>query len=269
MRALAWLQRGVARERPVADAPVAVRVAAGVLLMAQLVLSSWQPAPAASAQALPEIPVTTVLRAASLGDPIPLAQLLTLYLQAFDNQPGISIPFVQLDYGRVEAWLGAALALDPAGQYPLLLAAQVYSQVPDRARQRHMLEFVYRQFQADPDRRWRWLAHAAIMAKHRLQDRQLALQYARALREQATGPQVPGWARQMEIFLHEEAGEYAAARALLGGLLHSGAVTDPHELRFLADRLTQLEGAENSSSPSKRRLPDAGVLPTPAPQPSQ
>jgi hypothetical protein len=247
-----------ARERPVADVPLAVRVGAGVLLGAQVTLSALQPEPAASAQALPEVPATPALRTASLGDPIPLAQLLTLYLQAFDNQPGISIPFVQLDYGRVEAWLSAALELDPAGQYPLLLAAQVYVQVPDPARQRRMLDFVYRRFQADPDRRWRWLAHAAIMARHRLHDPQLALQYARALREHATGPQVPGWARQMEIFLHEQAGEYAAARALLGGLLHSGAVTDAHELRFLTGRLSQMEGAENSSSASKRRLPPSG-----------
>jgi hypothetical protein len=238
-----------------ADVPLAVRVGAGVLLVAQAFLSGWQPAPAATAQALPELPATPVLRTASLGEPIPLAQLLTLYLQAFDNQPGISIPFVQLDYERVEAWLSAALELDPAGQYPLLLAAQVYGQVPDPARQRRMLDFLYRRFQADPDRRWRWLAHAAIMAQHRLHDPQLALQYARALREQATGPQVPGWARQMEIFLHEQAGEYAAARALLGGLLHSGAITDAHELRFLTERLSQIEGAENSSSASKRRLP--------------
>jgi hypothetical protein len=56
----------------------------------------------------------------------------------------------------------------------------------------------------------------------------------------------------MEIFLHEQAGEYAAARALLGGLLDSGAVTDPHELRFLVERLSLMEGAENSSPASKR-----------------
>lgn len=251
----AWLRRGIARERPVTDVPVAVRAGVAVLLVAQIVLSRSQPGPAASARALPDLPAAPVLRAVGLGDPIPLAQLLTLYLQAFDNQPGISIPFLQLDYGRVERWLNTALELDSRGQYPLLMAAQVYGQVPDRTRQRQMLDLVYRRFQDDPNRRWRWLAHASIMAKHRLQDGRLALHYARALREQATGPQVPGWARQMEIFLHEDAGEYAAARALLGGLLDSGAVTDMHELRFLAERLSALEAAEKSSSASKRRLP--------------
>jgi hypothetical protein len=178
--------------------------------------------------------------------------MLTLYLQAFDNQPGVSIPFLQLDYARVENWLGRILQLDPAGQYPLLLAAQVYAQVPDEHKRRQMLEFVYRQFLADPNRRWPWLAHAVIMARHRLKDPALALRYAQALRIHATAPAVPGWARQMEIFLREDMGEHEAAKVLLGGLLAGGTVTDPHELAFLLERLKRLEDAEKSSGASKK-----------------
>lgn len=240
-----------------ADVPTSVRAAAVLTFLVQLALSGLQPPPSAMAEALPQMPSASVLRAASLGDPIPLAQLLTLYLQAFDNQPGISIPFQRLDYARVEEWLNGILALDARGQYPLLMASQVYAQVPDPQRQRRMLELTFRQFQADPNQRWPWLAHAAIMAKHRLADPQLALRYARAIREQATGRQVPSWARQMEIFLYEDVGEYQAAKALLGGLLHSGTITDPHELHFLAERLEQMESAEKSSMATKGRLPDA------------
>jgi len=251
------------RERPLSHVPVAVRVGAGVALLGQLLLCALQPAPVATAQALPRLPGPALLHAASLGDPIPLAQLLTLYLQAFDNQPGISIPFLQLDYERVASWLESILALDPAGQYPLMLASQLYAQVPDAARQRRMLELVYRQFSADPNRRWPWLAHASIMAKHRLKDPELALRYAKALREQTSPAQVPGWARQMEIFLHEDIGEHEAARALLGGLLHSGTVTDAHELHFLTDRLAQMQAAEKSSAASKGRRPHSAA-PSPA-----
>ena len=53
------------------------------------------------------------LRALSMGEPQAMAQFLTLFLQAFDNQPGISIPFRSLDYARVIVWLKTALALDP------------------------------------------------------------------------------------------------------------------------------------------------------------
>ena len=80
----------------------------------------------------------------------------------------------------------------------------------------------------------------------------LALRYAQAPRTQATAPAVPSWARQMEIFLREDIGEYEAAKALLGGLLAEGTVTEPHELAFLMERLKQLEAAEKSSGASKK-----------------
>ena len=239
-------------ERSMISVPWSVKALLGLALLAQIGFSALQPRPQARAEALPLPPSLPALRVISLGDPIPLAQLLTLELQAFDNQPGISIPFLKLDYAHVQAWLERILDLDPNGQYPLMMASELYAQVPDEVKQRQMLDFVYRQFSADPNHRWPWLAHAAIMAKHRLHDLPLALRYAQALAARATGPGVPDWARQMQIFLHEDMGEYETARVLLGGLLASGTVTDPHEIRFLIERLNQLKAAEKSSSSSKK-----------------
>ena len=68
----------------------------------------------------------------------------------------------------------------------------------------------------------------------------LALRCARALREHATGPKVPNWARQMEIFVLEDMQELESAKILLGGLLESGQITDPQEMRFLQERLKQM-----------------------------
>ena len=45
------------------------------------------------AEALHAPPTVNALRVTSIGEPVALAQLTTLYLQAYDNQPGISIPF--------------------------------------------------------------------------------------------------------------------------------------------------------------------------------
>jgi hypothetical protein len=266
MSALAAVFDRTATERPVRDVPAAIRAALVVAVLAQLALAALQPPPRGEAEAMPLPPGEGALRVASLGDPVAFGQALTLSLQAFDDQPGVSIPFLELDYGRVEAWLARILALDPLGQYPLLLASQVYAQVPDPARQRRMLDFVYRSYQADPPRRWRWLAHAAIMAKHRLEDMDLALAYARALREHTRAGEIPGWARQMEIFFREDLGQYEAAKVLLGGMLDSGAVSDPHEQHFLIERLKQLEAAEKSSPPSKTRLPsnNSPAVPRPA-----
>ncbi len=235
-------------ERPIAAVPRALLVVFALALGAQVAWRAMQPAPTAAADQLTMPPSSAALRVLAIGDPIALGQLLTLRLQAFDNQPGISVPFAALDYNRVEAWLAAILDLDPRTGYPLLMAAQLYGQVFGHpGQQRQMSEFVLRQFLRDPDRRWQPLAHVAVMAKHRLHDLPLALRYAKALEQHARGPGVPGWARQMHIFLLEDLGEVETAKVLLGGLLASGAITDEHEARFLTERLQALENAENST----------------------
>ena len=110
-----------------------------------------------------------------------------------------------------------------------------------------MLDFVYQKFTDDPLHRWPWLAHAAVMARHRLDDLPLALKYAQAIADHANDPSVPAWARQMHIFLREDMGEHEAAKLLLGGLLASGSVQDPHETAFLIQRLEAIERAEKSA----------------------
>ena len=237
--------------RPLSSVPNAAKF----LLVATLVLNViWQgllEKPRASATALGMPPHVAWLRVASVGEPLALAQFLMLRLQAFDNQPGLSVPYSALDYGAVEAWLKRALELDPAAQYPLMMAAHLYAQIPDQAKQRRMLAFVQREFLNDPERRWRWLAHAALVAKHRLKDMPLALAYASDITRHAAG--AASWARQMRIFILEDMGEHEAAAVLLGGLLATGEVRDSAEIHFLSQRLEVLKAAEKSSKPSEIR----------------
>ncbi|MCC6533171.1 MAG: hypothetical protein IT531_11525 [Burkholderiales bacterium] len=225
---------------------------AGVIVCAllQIVFSLAQPKPLARASELDPPPSGPALALMQGFEPLPFAHLLTLYLQSFDNQPGISIPYRDLNYERVAQWLLTALRLDPTSQYPLLMATQLYAQVPDPARSRYMLELAYRQFLADPNRRWRWLAHGAIMAKHRLKDLPLALKYAGAIAERS--PEAPAWARQMHIFLLEDMGELDSARILLGGLLAGGQVSDAHERILLLESLERIKAAENSAGATKK-----------------
>ncbi len=230
-----------ARERSIAAVPLSALVLLPLALAAQLYWHHGLPPPGASAIGLAAPPPQPVLEVAAAGDPTSFAKVLMLRLQAFDNQPGISIPFRALDYGRVIAWLSAILRLDERASYPLLAAARLYGEVSDPARQRLMLEFVREEFLKDPNRRWPWMAHAVFVARHRLHDMPLALRYADALATHVTDPGVPPWVTQMNIFVRVDMGETEAAKVLLGGLLESGRVTDPAERRFLMRRLEELE----------------------------
>ncbi|MGH8724035.1 MAG: hypothetical protein ACREU1_04195, partial [Burkholderiales bacterium] len=175
------------------------------------------------------------LRLASFGEHEAAARLAMVYIQSYRGH----------DAARLIGWLRTALETDPRSQYPLFLAARVYAENADAQRTRRVLEFVHQEFLRDPDRRWPWLAHAALLAKHRLKDLPLARRYAQAIERRATAPGVPLWARQMEIFILADMNELEAARIMIASLLESGAIHDPAELRFLKERLEELEAKIN------------------------
>lgn len=231
-------------ERPLGAVPAWLWAALALALAAQLVVHEAAPRKGVAARDLPPAPRAEALRLASFGEPQAMARLLMLYVQAFDLGGENALPYQRLDYRRLSDWLGAILALDPRSQYPLFSAARIYAETPDRERSRQMLEFVYRQYLADPNRRWPWLAQAAIVAKHELKDLPLALRYAEAIERHTTDPRVPLWAKQMRIFILDDMGELEAERIMIGSLIQSGKITDPAEARLLKQRLDALESRE-------------------------
>lgn len=232
---------GAPRERPVAALPAWILAALAGALAAQLLWQVREAPSVASRVQLPPAPSAAVLSLAGFGETSALARLAMVWLLAFDSHAGNAAPYQSLDYGRLAQWLQAILSTDPRSNYPLFAAARVYAENDDAEKVRRMCEFVYEKFSEDPNRRWPLLAHAALIAKHRLHDLPLARRYAAALQQQTTDPTVPSWARQMEIFILEDMNELQAAKVMLGGLLATGQIRDAEERRFLEQRLGQLE----------------------------
>ena len=236
-------------ERSVKDVPAHIIIILIIAFLCQIYWSSSKPLATINIKKLPEPPSQIESQLFGLGDAIAISKLFMLWLQAFDNQPGVSVPFKNLDYGRVINWLERILALDPKGQYPLLAAGRIYGAVADDEKNRQMLAFIYEQFPKDPNRRWPSMTHAIYIAKHRIKDYPLALKFAHAVAQQVTANNIPSWVKQMEIYVLEDMGEIESAKILIGGLLESGAITDDHELQFLQDRLDRLERENDTDKP--------------------
>jgi len=224
-----------------------LRIGFPVLLFVQLAWQGLMPGPRASMETLGAPPPEPMMRLAALGEPRTLAAVGLVRLQFHDTQPGRSIPFRELDYDRIRAWLERLLELAPASDYPLLLAVRIYAQVNDPVRQRKMLDFVRSAFLQNPRERWRWLAEAIIIAEHRLDAPRLALDYARLLNRHTRPGEIPFWARDLQVLLLQDLGEFESARILIGGMLASGAIEDPHEIRFLEQKLRELETSERDN----------------------
>lgn len=245
--AIARLQAPV---RPLSAVPGTLRLALVIAFAGQLAWHAMAPERAARARPVPPPPPAAALELAALGEPTTLAAAGALWLQFHDEQPGVQVSWNDLDYTAVRQWLERFLQLAPASEYPLMLAVRIYGQVADRDRQAIMLDFTRDAFLEDPLRRWRWLAEAALVARHRMDEPRRALGYARLLTEHTRAGEVPHWARDLQIFLLEDLREYEAARVLVGGLLASGEIDDPHEIRFLERKLEALEAEERASGHS-------------------
>lgn len=233
---------GIHTERPINVVPRLVLLVLFSSFILQLVVAHQRPDYTARAEDLPVAPSMKVAALATFGEQVTASRVLMLWLQAFDNQPGISIPFKDLDYERVITWLDLILMLDPRSHYPLLSASRLYTEVPDDNKRRLMLDFVYKKFFDDPNLYWPWLAHGVYVAKHRLEDNDLALLYANALRLSVTDETVPAWVTQMEIFVYEDIGDIESAKIIIGGLLDSGRISPGStEERFLMNKLGELE----------------------------
>jgi len=189
---------------------------------------------------LPDVPTESALRVIAASDQSFSYRLIIFWLQQFDVQAGQYVSFSSLDYQKLSGWLSALSTYEPASQYPMLLAARIYSRVSDGDRVRQMLDLIYQQYKLNPEKNWRWLAEATITAQHKLKDKKLALKYATALAEEKND-KIPFWAKDMRLLILEQMGETEQIKLLVGGLMANKLVTDVNEIRFLDLLLQRIE----------------------------
>jgi hypothetical protein len=181
------------------------------------------------------------LRLIALGEPQLASKLVSFWLLTVDVQAGRWLRLEHLNYPNLTGWLETIQQLDPESDYPGTVASGVFIDVKDPGRIRWIIDFVQRNFQQAPDRRWRWMAQCAVLAKYRLHDLPLALKLAADMRARTHPEILPAWARDMEFLLLQEMGELETAYQVILGILQSGQVLEPREQVFLLQRLQELE----------------------------
>ena len=225
-------------ERPFTQIPRPLLIGFLILLGIQILVHQSATRQAeVSYKPLPTPFTSTVYKGLSMGSRHLLSYLLAIRLQLHDNQAGRHIRYSQLDYKVLVNWLDQISLLNPLSEYPTMLASRVYSQTRDKARLRIILDYIDRTFTQNPQLHWRRLAEASVIAKHQLEDLQLALQMAEKLSNQPESIKMPRWARDIQFILLGDMNEFETAITIIVALLQSDAVNDPDEARFLNEKL--------------------------------
>ncbi len=177
-------------------------------------------------------PGAGVLRLHALGDRQAAFRAHALRLQHLGNLGGRIVPYKDIDYPGVAAWFRTLDRLDARADVVPSTAALLYGNTQTPGELRPIVRYLAEHARRAPARKWRWMAHAIYLARHRMDDGELALKLARELRA-FDAETIPGWARHMEVIVLADVGRERAARALVTRLLRDGEDLTPAERRWL------------------------------------
>lgn len=229
-------------ERPLTQLPRPLLLAFAILLGCQLVYHHHaQRQLEANYRGLSSPLSASSYRVIAMGSQQLLGYLLAIRLQLHDNQVGRHFSYRLIDYGILIEWLDRITEVSQGTEYPMLLASRVYSSTSDHERLRQMIGFIERRFEDDPQLHWRRLAEASLLAKHKLDDLDLALRLADRLALQPASVKMPQWARDFRFLLLAELNELESAIAIIQAMLQTDAINDPDEKYFLQEKLLDFQ----------------------------
>ena len=173
----------------------------------------------------------------SLSDPQFFFRQRTMDLQVAGDLGGRVTPLTDYDYALLYRWWKLLDAVDSRSNYTTTLAGYFYSQTLRTEDVRYVIAYLREHTRQDPGRNWRWLAHAAWLARHKVNDMKLALDVAEELAALDV-PDIPIWTKQLRAFVLAEVGDREAARDLIRAILGSDAKI-PKEERFFMQRFLE------------------------------
>lgn len=179
-------------------------------------------------------PAPTFLQAvgSSLGD----AQLAYRYnaslLQNFGSTGGRNQTLDSYNFDTLAEWFFLQDKLDSRANISPYLAAYYYGGAQTGENVRPLIPYLKQASYSPYPGKWRWLAHAVYLARHRVGDLDLAVALAQDLANHPDENK-PIWTRQMVAFVHYAQGSNQAAYDILKSIMIAEVDTLPPQEIFV------------------------------------
>lgn len=171
-----------------------------------------------------------------LGDEALAYRVWSLALQNFGNAGGNYEPLKNYNYDSVSRWFYLLDSLDPQSDFVPLLAAYYFGATQNPVEQLPPVIAYLERIGIRPEKeKWRWLAQAVYLARHRMKNMEEALRLAKKLGS-VYRPGMPAWTLQTQALITSDMGDKQAAYALLKAMLatETGHM-QPQEINFMVD----------------------------------
>lgn len=198
-------------------------------------------------------PPPTKLGAAAgfLGDEELAYRSLAITLQSFGNTTGQIMALKDYNYNNLGKWFFLEDSLNPHSEYVPFLAGNYFGATQDPSELRPLIDYLRVVGQRPEGEKWRWLGMAVFLARHRMNDMQLALSLSEDLAK-TYRPGMPAWPLQMKAFVASSMGEKDLAYGMMLEMINTEAKTmDPVEVNYMIDYIchTILSPVESAKDP--------------------
>jgi len=197
----------------------------------------------------------------SLGDAEFSYRILALMLQNFGDIGRDVTPLKNYNYEDLEKWFFLLHSLDPISDHVPGLAANYFGGTSVPKKIIHVIDYLKVAGRVPGKDKWRWLAQAAYLMQHRMNDLDGALDIAYELRRMnQNGVDMPQWARQMPVFVLKYRGEREASKHLMENLLVTDKTIKPNEINFMKLYLIEEFGMDPKEVEGLMRLRGARAI---------
>ena len=168
---------------------------------------------------VPQPPSALATRFLFLADDSFAYRVWAIALQNFGNV-GEAKALKDYDFTALGQWFELMNQLDSKSHFMPYLAAYYFGATQDEKQVPIVIAYLEKVGKNGGPDNWRWLAHAAYLARHRLHDMNEALRIAKELGS-IYKPPMPIWTRNMEPLLRADMGDRQAAYLLSLEILKS------------------------------------------------
>lgn len=195
-------------------------------------------------EGVPPVPTVRSATLMTLGDPELSYRFLALTLQNLGDTGNDVTPLKDYNYKRLGQWFFLLHALDPLSDHVPMIAAYYFGGTRIPKDVAPVVDYLAVAGQIPVGEKWRWLAQAAFLARHRMNNLDLALDLAYKLAKLPNSGEMPQWARQMPAFILNQKGDRAASRQLMENMLVTDNTVHPQEINFMKAYLIEQLGAD-------------------------
>ncbi|MDY0028821.1 MAG: hypothetical protein RBR86_02650 [Pseudobdellovibrionaceae bacterium] len=184
---------------------------------------------------IPPAPSSMGITMAFLGDKELAYRSSALTLQNFGNMTGRTEALKDYNYDHLEQWFWMEDSLNSISEYVPFLAAYYFGATQNPEQLYPVIDYLRTIGKYPEKEKWRWLGQAIFLARHRLENEQLALDLAGELAA-IYRPDMPAWPLQMQAIIASDMGEKEMAYEMMVETLKDGLSTmHPSEINFMLD----------------------------------